>query len=130
MDILIIDDDPASIFFTKYILNRTGLFKDITSFNSPEEGLTFIQQRILDESLQNIILLDINMPVMDGWQLLDEIKLLYARTCIYMLTSSTDVVDINRAKDHVLVTDILFKPLSIDKIDEIYKKASFIANQN
>lgn len=130
MNILIIDDDPASIFLAKYLLSRSGLFGEITSFNSPVEGLTFIQERILDESLQEIILLDINMPFMDGWQLLDEINLLNDRTWIYMLTSSTDVVDINRAKNHILVTDILFKPLTIDKINDIYKKAALISSSN
>jgi CheY-like chemotaxis protein len=122
MNILLIDDDPASIFVTKYLLNRSGLFDDITTFDSPIEGLTFIQERILKESLPDIILLDINMPLMDGWQLLNEINLLNVSSGIYMLTSSTDIVDISRANDHILVTDILFKPMTIDKINEILKR--------
>lgn len=127
MDILIIDDDSSSVFVAKIFLNHLALFDSITAFHDPKEALSFIQNRTREDRLPGIILLDLNMPLMDGWQLLDALKSLYTeltdKTCIYILTSSTDISDINRANEHPLVTDIIFKPIGIKKIQEIYDHA-------
>ena len=132
MDILIIDDDPISIFLAKLLLNRCGLFDNVTAYHNPVEALLFIQDQIDSNMLPQVILLDINMPLLDGWELLEKLKPCYlqlsVKNSIYMLTSSTDISDINRAKDHQLVTDILFKPLAIGKIQEIYKHVRLFAD--
>lgn len=131
MDILIIDDDPTSIFLAKLLLGRSGLFDKITAYHNPVDALLFIQEQIDGNLLPQIILLDINMPLLDGWGLLEELAPFYlrlsTRNSIYMLTSSTDISDINRAKEHPLVTDILCKPLAVEKILEIYEHVREVA---
>ena len=128
MDILVIDDDPSSVFLARLLLTREALFDTITSFQNPEEALSFIHKKITSGLLPKVILLDINMPMMDGWTLLEALKpyqaQLQVQNSIFMLTSSTDITDLSRAKEHPLVTDIIIKPLAIKKIHEIYDHVS------
>jgi CheY-like chemotaxis protein len=65
------------------------------------------------------------MPVMDGWQFLEEwVKLkpkIGKKITIYLSTSSISPVDILRAKEIAEVTDIIFKPITIEKLIDIIK---------
>ncbi|NIJ55210.1 response regulator [Dyadobacter arcticus] len=71
MDVLIIDDDPTSVFLAKLLLSSTGLFDKLTTYQNPVDALSFIKVQLVDNQLPQVILLDINMPLIDGWQLLD-----------------------------------------------------------
>jgi len=111
----IIDDDPIFIFAAKRILKVSNFCDNFTIFNDGMEAIN--QLRPIMESGDNvpdIILLDINMPIMDGWQFLDEfIKIKPAKqTTLYIVSSSIDPVDLEKAKDYELVTDYIIKPLS------------------
>ncbi|MFT6828560.1 MAG: CheY-like chemotaxis protein, partial [Roseivirga sp.] len=78
------------------------------------------------ENLPEIILLDLNMPVMDGWQFLDQFVQIPTKkkTTIYIVTSSIDPEDLNRAKSYEAVTNYLVKPINIDTLTEILKDFS------
>jgi CheY-like chemotaxis protein len=69
--------------------------------------------------------LDINMPVMDGWEFLDEFNLLpkdALKECsVIMHTSSIDPRDIERAKTYSVVIDYITKPLTIQAMSKIFK---------
>ncbi|MCU0394165.1 MAG: response regulator, partial [Thermoflexibacter sp.] len=77
------------------------------------------------DKLPDIILLDINMPEMDGWQFLDEYLAIqpplakYAR--VYVVTSSIDGADLTKAKTINGVFDFIVKPIQKDKLIEIFK---------
>ncbi len=75
--------------------------------------------------LPDYILLDINMPIMNGWEFLDEYKRLNidprGKTKIYIISSSVFSNDINKARSYPLVKDFISKPLNVDKIVELFR---------
>jgi len=116
MDTLIIDDDPMAVFLTTRLLHHEGQPTDvITSFVSPVEAVAFLQQQVLTNSLPHVVLLDLNMPLLSGWGVLEALKPLEAsllgRCVFYILTSSLALTDVARAQQYPLVAGFLHKPL-------------------
>ena len=74
--------------------------------------------------MPDLILLDLNMPIWDGWQFLDEAKDLDLLKDIplYIITSSTDRSDRDRASQHQLLDRYLVKPLTLDKVKPVLEK--------
>lgn len=114
MRIFIIDDDHLSIFLTKNILALDDVTHDISTFLSGEEALEALQA-CSEDSLPEIIFLDLNMPIMDGWDFLTALAPLTPELCkgcsIFILTSSLDVSDTARLKDYPFVSGLLHKPI-------------------
>ncbi|TGE06326.1 response regulator [Hymenobacter fodinae] len=124
MHIVLIDDDSTSIFLMRLLLQREEFADTITAFQSPEEALSFLQN-VEAEKIPQVILLDLNMPVMSGWDLLDALTLkgnTQLNHCrIYILTSSLAQADRIRAEENPLVTRLIHKPL--DKLELAVIKA-------
>jgi CheY-like chemotaxis protein len=114
---IIIDDDPisnsvCSILFMRFIPNI-----NIHTFTLPEEGFNFIVSEYSKKQHTSVVLfLDINMPVMTGWDFLkrfEEQENSFKRKFkIYMMSSSIDQVDKKRAFDNEYIIDLLLKPLT------------------
>ena len=118
----IIDDDPIYVFGTRLLMEDVDFCNDIMVFEDGKQALDTLKPRLLSgENLPDIILLDINMPVMDGWQFLDEFTKIPSpkKITIYMVTSSVDQMDAERAKAYEAVSDYVVKPLSLKKLQEI-----------
>jgi CheY-like chemotaxis protein len=115
--ICIVDDDPICVFTTKIILEASKMFDEIQVFHSGKEAFETLSLKS-DEELPSIIILDINMPIWDGWDFLDEIvkKPLAGETNIYVVSSSNDPEDILKAKSYPMVLDFVLKPIDIQKI--------------
>ncbi len=116
MDYLIIDDDPVATFLATRLLRREGQPGDvIASFVSPVEAVAFFEQQGLSGLLPNVVLLDVNMPLLSGWDVLEALKPLaghlLGRCAFYMLTSSLSPTDAARARQNPLVAGFLHKPL-------------------
>lgn len=77
-----------------------------------------------DTNLPDVILLDLNMPIMDGWQFLDElVKIPNAeRIPIYIVSSSVDRRDIDKAKTYKIVNNYIIKPFSVAKIKDLIEE--------
>lgn len=115
MQTCIIDDDNISVYLTKHILRLAGISDNITSFLSAEKALDFLKQHVSD-NLPELIFLDLNMPVMNGWEFLEALspyeQQLTGKCHIYILTSSLDLSDTVRAKDYAMVSGLIHKPLN------------------
>jgi CheY-like chemotaxis protein len=94
---------------------------------SPVEAVAFLRQQAQTDSLPHVILLDLNMPLMSGWDVLDALKplepRLLGRCAIYVLTSSLAPTDRTRAREYPLVAELLHKPLSQAQIQAIHARA-------
>ncbi|MBL7848984.1 MAG: response regulator [Cyclobacteriaceae bacterium] len=122
--IAVIDDDSVYQFTASRTLKATHLPHQILQFQNGQEALSFLRGSAeTNQPLPDIIFLDINMPITDGWAFLDEFHKLKARLAkdikIYMVSSSIDPRDQNRAKSIPEVTDYIEKPISMNQFSEV-----------
>lgn len=121
MDLLwIIDDDPILVFVAKRMLQMFGSVDKIEHFENGKVGLLELQKRVgRNEQVPKVILLDINMPVMNGWEFLEKIKEKnqFDKFTIFIFSSSTSSVDQNKATEYNV--RFIKKPLDETKIKEI-----------
>ncbi len=113
----IIDDDPIYVFGAKKIMQYANFCNAFLIFHNGEEAITNLKSIIkAGEKLPDIILLDLNMPIMDGWQFLDEFTKIKTdkKITIYIITSSIDPTDIERSKEYNNVNNYLVKPITLE----------------
>jgi CheY-like chemotaxis protein len=121
--ILIIDDNTIDQIVTKQLLKKTFGITDVSTANNGKEGIQWLNNHKMyfEESL--IILLDIKMPEMDGFEFLLEYETLpeelKKETQIFMLSSTLDPNDIRRAENNKYVKTLLSKPLPIKEFGEM-----------
>jgi CheY-like chemotaxis protein len=122
--ICIIDDDKLYQFTIQKTIEKTQKVAQIISFPNGSEAIIFFKNHLSQpDKLPEIILLDINMPVMDGWQFLNEYLSLEnqitKKAIIYIVTSSIDNADKLKVKSLEGVKDFVVKPISKDRLAEI-----------
>ncbi len=128
--IYIIDDDPITVFGIRKMLNSVVLCNAISTFGNGKLALDDIIRIIKEEQkLPEVIFLDINMPIMDGWQFLEEFIALpqKEKIRINIVTSSIDSIDKENweyynTKTHHIIT-FNNKPIHKKEIAEITKVA-------
>jgi len=117
----IVDDDNVFQLLTRIIAERTQLVQKIKIFSNGKEAIDFLQSvQNQTENIPEIILLDLNMPILDGWGFLEEYIMLKPSLgkdiSIYVVTSSIDPSDIEKANAISEVTDYIIKPVTQDKL--------------
>ncbi len=128
----IIDDDKIYVNLVKKIIEIKKLSENLLVYKNGKEALDYfkgIMENATDEDkLPDIIFLDLNMPVMDGWEFLNEfIKIknnLNKKITLYVVSSSIDPRDLERARSFNLVTDYLIKPIELKKFEKIFEKTA------
>ncbi|MET0759299.1 MAG: response regulator [Flavobacterium sp.] len=125
--IAIIDDDDIFVYITKKAVEQINLVEQIKVFGNGKDAIDYLKENCCKpELLPEIILLDLSMPIMDGWQFLDEYTKIKPKIgkkiIIYIVTSSISPDDMKRAKKIDAVSDFIIKPITKDKLIEIIKK--------
>ncbi len=120
--ILLVDDNEIDNFVSSSIINKLGIAKQIISKNSAEDALDYLTACLKNSSsLPEIILLDIRMPSMDGFDFLREFEKfppsVHSECNIFILSSSIDSRDIERAKQNRHVLSFITKPLTFNNIE-------------
>ncbi|POY40861.1 response regulator [Flavobacterium alvei] len=119
--IWIIDDDAIYQKIIEKIIKKSGVISSHTSFSNGNEAINTLKNTLEDnKQLPDIILLDINMPVMDGWEFMEEIKYLKSkidkRIIIYMVSSSIAPEDKNKSKTFTDIYSYIPKPVSVNDL--------------
>ncbi len=110
--ILLVDDDPIFLTLAELAIKKENQEVEIFKATNGEEALAFLQEQAVD-----IIFLDLNMPVMNGWEFLEALSDVENKGGqIYVLTSSIDPTDQKKAHENPFVTSMLEKPLDREKI--------------
>lgn len=126
--VLCVDDDTISLTISQLLLKRTGFAADVDTAIDGSEALKYFETLFAndDDPVKNapeLILLDINMPVMNGWEFLEEYNPRYAdklsNTHIIILSSTIDPEDFALAKQYPVVKQFISKPLSIENLEEL-----------
>jgi CheY-like chemotaxis protein len=121
-ELFIIDDDPIQRIIISKMVKLVDSSLEINQIGNGEKGLDKLE-KIKNSNHPVILILDINMPVLDGWGFLDKIEKAnfynLPQLFIYMVSSSTDEIDIVKAQRYSFVKRFLHKPLSKKDISAI-----------
>ena len=124
-----IDDDPIVLMLNDLILKEQSFCGILIKYDRAESALEYFDEQSKlpkeEQELPSLIFLDINMPVMDGWEFLDIFDQLpenKTKDCkIIMHTSSIDPRDIEKAKTYKAVVDYMTKPLNLQSLSKIFQ---------
>lgn len=122
--VCVIDDDEIFQFITKKSFERLNRNDDLLFFQNGEDALIYMKGALTgDKPKPDVIFLDINMPIMDGWDFLIELQKLNETNSvlphIYMVSSSIDDKDLIKSKSFPIITDYIVKPIKDVNIKEI-----------
>lgn len=119
--LMTIDDEPIDQKLYKRLIERSGLVGTLHQHISAASALAFFSD--LDHPPIDVILLDINMPAMNGFEFLEAATAAYGRSfvrrAVMMLSTSTRPEDQRRAMSYEVVTDFLYKPLTREHLERI-----------
>lgn len=123
INMLVIDDDDINIFIIKKVIEKTGYDVDMISKSNGQLAVEYLSSIINNaEIFPHIILVDINMPVLNGWEFLEayeKLNILQRKIYLYMLSSSVYEYDIEKAKSFKSVDGFISKPLTIERLKEL-----------
>ncbi len=130
--ILCVDDDPITLMLCKKVIERTSFAQEIITAQNGEEAFQYFKNIIREINSGNVVdypklvLLDLNMPIMNGWEFLDaylENNFQEILTSKFIILSSTiDPDDVNKSKKYIMVYDFMSKPISTEMIENLKNK--------
>jgi CheY-like chemotaxis protein len=123
----IIDDDDVYIYAIKRLMSLQRLCEDVLVFKNGKEAIDyFITNKDDVHTLPDIILIDVNMPVLDGWGFIDQyLANGFDKTKVadlYMISSSIDPRDVKKAEAIPVIKKYIFKPITLDELSAVFGK--------
>ncbi len=123
----LVDDDEVFVFLAKKAIKQTNLVELVKVFDNGQEILDYLlENQENPEKLPEVMLLDLSMPVMDGWQFLNEFHKLSPKLPkkinIFICSSSISPEEIEMANKMNEVSDFIIKPINKDKMIEVIQK--------
>ncbi|MBI1221350.1 MAG: response regulator [Bacteroidetes bacterium] len=123
--IYIIDDDPIFVFGIKRFLEMAQLGEEFVHYANGKQALDgLIALGGSSSDWPDLIMVDLNMPVLDGWQFLEAYSELQhqKKPLVFIVSSSIDPVDLRRAKEFHFVNEFVVKPIGAQQLKEIVEK--------
>ncbi len=120
--IYIIDDDDIFVFVLRKLLQKSKRFDEVINIGNGLEAIDLLVNEFeTNKKLPDIIFLDLNMPVLDGWQFLDQVEKLPFKELlrIYIISSSIDVKEIEKSKTYSTVKSFVSKPLTLEWLNGV-----------
>ena len=116
--VMLVDDIPISNFIMKKMLQRVDPACEVVDFILPEKAI-----KNLEGLAPDLIFLDLNMPVIDGWKFLKLMNENNMENKVYILTSSTSELDMQQSKQFKNVLGFLVKPITVDILSNLFKES-------
>jgi CheY-like chemotaxis protein len=121
----IIDDNKIYQFMLTRIINNNNLAESIIAFSDGEKAIQYLtDNKATNENIPDIIFLDVNMPILDGWQFIEEYASIKneikKKVVIFMLSSSVNPIDIERASRINEISDYIIKPMKLEELKRIF----------
>tara|TARA_R110002124_G_scaffold188587_4_gene355842 strand:+ start:717 stop:1118 length:402 start_codon:yes stop_codon:yes gene_type:complete len=128
--ILCIDDDPITLMLCKKVIIKSLFSKEITTAQNGEKALQYFDDLLETDlstiELPQLIFLDLNMPVMGGWEFLEAFKVpkynKFHNIKVVVLTSTIDPKDLEKSQTYPMVMDFLSKPINKSMLEYISEK--------
>ena len=125
--VLLVDDDDTVNFFNEFLLNQLEVSEEIVIRENGEQALSYLSDLHGEErEFPDLIFLDINMPVMDGFEFLEAYQEARMQdktnALIVMLTTSLHPKDVARAETYPFISEYVYKPLTQEKVQQIVGK--------
>ncbi len=119
LKVLIIDDDDIVRLVQGKLIQNCNVCKDPLNFKRASEALEYLNSASVENDY--LLLLDINMPMMDGWEFLEAIEKMAVKDNIYvfMVTSSIDYNDKEKAKNYKRIINFIEKPITSKNCDQL-----------
>ncbi|GCD77658.1 response regulator [Thermaurantimonas aggregans] len=128
--VLNVDDDDVTLMLHKMLVKALGFCDEVENFISGESALEYLQSASFSAESNYIILLDINMPGMSGWDFLDKIDHIDGlKAYVALVTSSIDSRDQEKAKNYKKVIDFFIKPLHKNHLSSFFQKVKLLLEQ-
>lgn len=121
----LIDDDSIYTYTMERMLSNGGYCNNLMIFKDGEEAIAYFKSILTEtDKIPDVIFLDVNMPVMGGWEFLEEFSqlkpTLAKNVTIYVVSSSVFASDIEKAKSISAVSDYIIKPITTEHFDRIF----------
>ena len=120
MHFIVIDDSKLDCFIAEKIIKNTGISESIRSYLQATEALDYIKSIPVDEHTRSIILVDIQMPVMNGFEFVEAFEKLspdlIKHYTIFIISSSINENDLSRVHNYATVKQFLNKPLTSNNL--------------
>lgn len=125
--LIIVDDDPEYIFFHKLLAKKSGISENPLTFNEGREFIEYLSE-IKDRDFSNmLVLLDIYMSDLDGWDVLNFLETLKAENKIkvILISSSVSMEDKRKAMKYTSVIEYIEKPLMLNYLVNLKEQPLF-----
>jgi response regulator of citrate/malate metabolism len=115
--VILVDDDALTNMLNKKIIQSINPNIPVSTFIEVDKALAYLKET--DEEGDALIFLDINFPIKNGWDFLDEYRQFTTRSSVILLSSSIDILERNKSKAYSGVIDYVSKPLSIEYVTNL-----------